>query len=219
MSTPRRLVVAITGASGGVRRAPAAGHGDADGWETHLICSPSGLLTVHHELGLQRRDVEALADVVHNVRDIGASVASGSFRCDGMVIAPCSMRWPPWPPAWQTTCHPRRRRDAQGAPPAGAAGARDTAAPGAPAQHDHGDGDGRHRDAAGAGLLYPSTERGRHRGPHGRPRARPVRRRARGLVARWAGMRPALAAYHTDVIPGRHHDRSAKPCRLFPSRS
>jgi len=93
MSAPRRLVVAITGASGaayGVRLLQAMG--TADGWETHLVCSPSGLLTVHHEMGLQRRDVEALADVVHNVRDIGASVASGSFRCDGMVIAPCSMR-------------------------------------------------------------------------------------------------------------------------------
>ena len=93
MSAPRRLVVAITGASGavyGVRLLHAMQA--AAGWETHLVCSPSGLLTVHHELGMQRPEVEALASVVHNVRDIGASVASGSFRCDGMVIAPCSMR-------------------------------------------------------------------------------------------------------------------------------
>lgn len=93
MSTPRRLVIAITGASGavyGVRLLQAMQA--AVGWETHLVCSPSGLLTVHHELGMQRPEVEALAGVVHNVRDIGASVASGSFRCDGMVIAPCSMR-------------------------------------------------------------------------------------------------------------------------------
>lgn len=93
MSAPRRLVVAITGASGavyGVRLLQAMQA--AAGWETHLVCSPSGLLTVHHELGMQRPEVEALASVVHNVRDIGASVASGSFRCDGMVIAPCSMR-------------------------------------------------------------------------------------------------------------------------------
>lgn len=93
MSPPRRLVVAISGASGaayGVRLLQALGM--MDGWETHLVCSPSGLLTVHHELGLQRPQVESLAHVVHNVRDIGASVASGSFRCDGMVVAPCSMR-------------------------------------------------------------------------------------------------------------------------------
>jgi 4-hydroxy-3-polyprenylbenzoate decarboxylase/2,5-furandicarboxylate decarboxylase 2 len=93
MSAPRRLVVAITGASGaayGVRLLQALG--TAEGWETHLVCSPSGLLTIHHELGMQRPEVERLADVVHNVRDIGATVASGSFRCDGMVVAPCSMR-------------------------------------------------------------------------------------------------------------------------------
>lgn len=93
MNAPRRLVVAVTGASGaayGVRLLQAMQA--APEWETNLICSPSGWLTVHHELGMQRPQLEALADVVHNVRDIGAAVASGSFRCDGMVIAPCSMR-------------------------------------------------------------------------------------------------------------------------------
>jgi 4-hydroxy-3-polyprenylbenzoate decarboxylase/2,5-furandicarboxylate decarboxylase 2 len=89
----KRLVVAITGASGavyGVRMLQALAA--LDGWQTHLVCSPSGLLTAHHELGLQRPQLEAMADVVHNVRDIGATIASGSFRCDGMVVAPCSMR-------------------------------------------------------------------------------------------------------------------------------
>lgn len=93
MSRRQRLVVAITGASGavyGVRMLQALAA--LDGWETHLVCSPSGLLTAHHELGLQRPQIEAMADVVHNVRDIGATIASGSFRCDGMVVAPCSMR-------------------------------------------------------------------------------------------------------------------------------
>ena len=93
MNAPRRLVVAVTGASGAaycVRLLQAMQA--APEWETNLICSPSGWLTVHHELGMQRPQLEALADVVHNVRDIGAAVASGSFRCDGMVIAPCSMR-------------------------------------------------------------------------------------------------------------------------------
>ena len=93
MTRRQRLVVAITGASGavyGVRLLQALAA--LDGWETHLVCSPSGLLTAHHELGLQRPQIEAMADVVHNVRDIGATIASGSFRCDGMVVAPCSMR-------------------------------------------------------------------------------------------------------------------------------
>jgi 4-hydroxy-3-polyprenylbenzoate decarboxylase/2,5-furandicarboxylate decarboxylase 2 len=93
MTRKQRLVVAITGASGavyGVRILQALSA--LAGWETHLVCSPSGLLTAHHELGLQRPQIEAMADVVHNVRDIGATIASGSFRCDGMVVAPCSMR-------------------------------------------------------------------------------------------------------------------------------
>ncbi|UIF85887.1 UbiX family flavin prenyltransferase [Cupriavidus sp. UYPR2.512] len=93
MTRKQRLVVAITGASGavyGVRVLQALSA--LGGWETHLVCSPSGLLTAHHELGLQRPQIETMADVVHNVRDIGATIASGSFRCDGMVVAPCSMR-------------------------------------------------------------------------------------------------------------------------------
>lgn len=90
---PRRIVVAITGATGAVygvqllRRLHAA-----PGVETHLVISDAASLTLHQELGLQRRDAEALAHVVHRNRDIGASIASGSFQTDGMVIAPCSMK-------------------------------------------------------------------------------------------------------------------------------
>jgi len=89
----RRFVVAITGATGavyGVRLLQRLGA--CPGVETHLVISDAATLTLHQEVGLQRKDVEALAHVVHKNRDIGASIASGSFQTDGMVIAPCSMK-------------------------------------------------------------------------------------------------------------------------------
>ncbi|WP_321810682.1 MULTISPECIES: UbiX family flavin prenyltransferase [unclassified Burkholderia] len=90
---PRRLIVAITGATGavyGVRLLEllrAAG-----GVETHLLVSNAGWLNIQHELQLSKAEVESRADVVHSVRDVGATIASGSFATDGMVIAPCSMK-------------------------------------------------------------------------------------------------------------------------------
>jgi len=64
----------------------------AAGVETHLVLSPAGVLNAHHELGLDRHALEALADHAYNPADIGAAIASGSFRSDAMVVAPCSMR-------------------------------------------------------------------------------------------------------------------------------
>jgi 4-hydroxy-3-polyprenylbenzoate decarboxylase len=92
-SRPRRLVIAITGATGavyGVRLLQQLS--GTPGVETHLVVSDAAVLTLHQETGLSRRDVEALAHVVHKNRDIGAAIASGSFQSDGMVIAPCSMK-------------------------------------------------------------------------------------------------------------------------------
>ena len=89
----RRIIVAITGASGavyGVRLLHAL-RAAAD-IETHLLVTPAGVLNLKQELDVTRGDVERLADVVHNVRDIGATIASGSFVTHGMVIAPCSMK-------------------------------------------------------------------------------------------------------------------------------
>jgi 4-hydroxy-3-polyprenylbenzoate decarboxylase len=92
-ATPRRLIVAITGASGaayGVRlldRVRAAGD-----IETHLLISGAGVMNLAQELELTRAQVEARADVVHRVGDVGAAIASGSFQCLGMVVAPCSIR-------------------------------------------------------------------------------------------------------------------------------
>ena len=96
MNTPvskPRLIVAITGASGAVYGVRILEQLRASGvCETHLVMSSSGALTATQELSLKRADIEALADVVHNVKDIGATIASGSFTCTGMVIAPCSMK-------------------------------------------------------------------------------------------------------------------------------
>jgi len=89
----RRLIVAITGASGaiyGVRLLQRLR--EVGGTETHLLLSAAGVLNVHQELDLKRGEVEALADVVHKVADVGVTIASGSFRTDGMVIAPCSVK-------------------------------------------------------------------------------------------------------------------------------
>ena len=89
----RRLVVAITGASGAaygvelLRELRAA-----RGWESHLVLSEAGALNCWHELRMKRKDVERLARVAYSPRDIAAPIASGSFLTEGMVIAPCSMK-------------------------------------------------------------------------------------------------------------------------------
>lgn len=89
----KRLIVGITGATGsiyGIRILEALRA--AGGWETHLVVSEAGMLNVHQEYKLARKELSKLADVVHSVRDIGATIASGSFITEGMVIAPCSMK-------------------------------------------------------------------------------------------------------------------------------
>jgi polyprenyl P-hydroxybenzoate/phenylacrylic acid decarboxylase-like protein len=92
-AAPRRVVVGITGASGavyGIRllqrlaRLPDV--------ESHVIVTRGGALTIQQETPLEVPEVLALADVVHPVANIGASIASGSFRTAGMIVAPCSVR-------------------------------------------------------------------------------------------------------------------------------
>lgn len=89
----RRLIVGISGASGvvfGVRALQVLHAMPAI--ETHLILSAAGKRTLVEETDWSPGDVEALADVVHHHRDIGAAVASGSFRTAGMLVAPCSIK-------------------------------------------------------------------------------------------------------------------------------
>jgi 4-hydroxy-3-polyprenylbenzoate decarboxylase len=89
---PRRIVVGITGATGavfGVRILQQLSTMDV---ETHLVMSHWGRRTIEHETTHSAEEVRALADVVHGIGDQAASISSGSFRTDAMVIAPCSVR-------------------------------------------------------------------------------------------------------------------------------
>ena len=89
---PARLAVGITGASGvvyGLRTLDALRE---LGVESHLVLSKSAALTLAQEAGLSVSEVNAKADIVHRPADVGASIASGSFRTLGMIIAPCSVR-------------------------------------------------------------------------------------------------------------------------------
>ena len=89
---PARVVVGITGATGAVYGVRLLERLRAAGAESHLVVSPAGVLNVHHELGLDRGALEALAHTAYNPADVGAAIASGSFTTDAMVIAPCSMK-------------------------------------------------------------------------------------------------------------------------------
>lgn len=89
---PRRLIVGLTGASGAAYGVRLLKRAQALGVETHLVATPAGILNTHHELGLDRRALEALATQAHAPGDVGACIASGSFATDAMVIAPCSMK-------------------------------------------------------------------------------------------------------------------------------
>lgn len=89
----KRLIIGISGASGviyGIRTLQVLQQ--VSGVETHLIMSQAARQTMALESDYTLREVQALADVVHDVRDIAASVSSGSFKTDGMAILPCSMK-------------------------------------------------------------------------------------------------------------------------------
>jgi 4-hydroxy-3-polyprenylbenzoate decarboxylase len=88
----KRLIVGITGASGVIYGIRALEMLRAAEIETHLILSPAARVTIAQETSWKTGDVEALASVCHDHRDIGASIASGSFDTAGMLIAPCSIK-------------------------------------------------------------------------------------------------------------------------------
>lgn len=92
MSGGLPLVVGISGASGarlGVRLLEALKELEV---ESHLVVSKAAAMTIPEETGLSLAELNAKADVVHKAADVGAAIASGSFRTRGMVVAPCSVR-------------------------------------------------------------------------------------------------------------------------------
>jgi flavin prenyltransferase len=89
----RRVIIAITGASGviyGIRALQLLR--DVPGVETHAIISPAALRTALDEVDMTPDEIKALPDRLYNHRDIGAAISSGSFRTDGMLVMPCSIK-------------------------------------------------------------------------------------------------------------------------------
>lgn len=89
----KRLIIGISGATGaiyGVRILEILAR--LEDIETHLVLTKAGKMTIQVETPYSVKDVESMADVVHDVSNVGASISSGSFRTAGMVIAPCSMK-------------------------------------------------------------------------------------------------------------------------------
>ena len=89
----KRLVISMTGATGaiyGVRMLQVLQQ-QAE-WESHLVISAAGLVNLKYELEMDRSELYALADVTHGINDIASAIASGSFKTEGVVVAPCSMK-------------------------------------------------------------------------------------------------------------------------------
>ncbi len=86
-----RLIVGISGASGVVYGVRVLQILRDIGVESHLVVSQAGRLTAHYELGMDAKDLSALADHTYGAGDVGAAISSGSFKTLGMIVAPCSM--------------------------------------------------------------------------------------------------------------------------------
>lgn len=89
----KRLIIGVTGATGAVYAVRMLQVLQAQPeWETHLVISSAGVVNLKHEMDMKRSDLAALADITHGINDIAASISSGGFKTEGMIIAPCSMK-------------------------------------------------------------------------------------------------------------------------------
>ena len=89
---PVRLVVAVTGASGTIYAKRLLEALRDLGVEAHLVVSEAAETVIRHELGMTRQELEGLATRAYPVRDLEGPLVSGSFKTDGMVVIPCSMK-------------------------------------------------------------------------------------------------------------------------------
>lgn len=92
MKKPDRIILGVSGASGAIYARRALEALKAAGIESHLVISKAAEMAMAYELGDRAKDFAALADHSYAVSDVGAPIASGSFRTRGMLIAPCSVR-------------------------------------------------------------------------------------------------------------------------------
>lgn len=87
-----KIVVGITGGSGAIYAITLLKALKEQNIETHLVVSTMGEYIVHHECNIKLEELKQLATVYHDNKDLTASIASGSFKTDGMIIVPCSMK-------------------------------------------------------------------------------------------------------------------------------
>ena len=160
----KRLIIGISGASGaiyGVRLLQVLR--DVAEVETHLVMSNAARQTLALETPYSLREVQALADVVHDARDIAAGISSGSFKTLGMAILPCSIKTLSGiVNSYSDGLLTRAADVVLKSAAVCAVRAGNAAAFGAPAVDDPGSGDGGRDHAAGAGVLPPAEKRGRH---------------------------------------------------------
>ena len=155
-----RLIIGISGASGVVYGYRALQLLRNAGVETHLVMTRTAELTLAYETTLKVADVRAAAMCVHEIDDMSAPIASGSYLTSGMIVAPCSIRSMSEIATGVTSnlLDPRRGCHPEGAPPARPDGPRNAAAYGPSAHHDCAVGDGRDHRAARPGLLCQAAD-------------------------------------------------------------
>jgi 4-hydroxy-3-polyprenylbenzoate decarboxylase len=92
MTVPKRMIIAITGASGVIYGIQMLRAMQKTAYETHLIISESGCRNIEIETGLNPDDIKQMADYTYSYTDVGAALSSGSFITEGMAVVPCTIK-------------------------------------------------------------------------------------------------------------------------------